>query len=405
MIKHSIIALAIASTTATADISTETEQEYIADFSLQTFMYPSEQASWYWQNLDKVLPFATLEKGSQSKPLQRNLIPLENVHQASFNNQNLGSLLTGSNPSVNSMMIIQNGKVIFEHFNMPYSSQHVWMSNAKSVAGLLMALLEEEGKLDVLQPLSAYMPELSNTSWGQTRILDILNMQSGMDAEENDTARANPASHITKLFFAEIEAKGDYYQTLLDIPRKSQAAKAFEYSSANTQILGLLIAKIEGKPLYQVINERIWSKAGMSANGYITLTPDGHEVIHGLMTSNTEDMARYAMLYTDAWQATSNERIVSSEVIRTIQQSVTPGVYTMSPASEQFIAMTTDEPLGGSYQFDAIWADGDMFKGGMRGQGIYISPNKNTVAVWFSNRIEKYNVAGFIRNFVKELED
>ncbi|MBY5944493.1 serine hydrolase domain-containing protein [Photobacterium rosenbergii] len=404
MVKHSLIALAIASTAATADISAETEQEYIADFSLQTFMYPSEQASWYWQNLDKVLPYATLTKGSQSKPLERNLITPENVHQTRFNDQSLGSLLTGSNPSINSMMIIQNGKVIFEHFNMPYDSQHVWMSNAKSIAGLLVALLEEEGKLDVVEPLSTYMPELADTSWGSTRIIDILNMQSGLDAEENDTARANPDSHITQLFFAEIEAKGDYYQTLIDIPRKSDAAKAFEYSSANTQILGLLIAKVEGKPLYQVMNERIWAKAGMSDYGYITLTPDGHEVIHGLMTSNTEDMARYAMLYTDSWQATSDERIISPSVVKTIQQSVTPGVYTVSPASEQFITMTADEPVGGSYQFDAIWDDGDMFKGGMRGQGIYISPAKDTVAVWFSNRIEKYNVAGFVRNFVKDLE-
>ena len=404
MVQHSLIALAIASTAATADISAETEQEYIADFSLQTFMYPSEQASWYWQNLDKVLPYATLTTGSQSKPLKRNLIPPENVLQTRFNGESLDSLLTGTNPSINSIMVIQNGKVIFEHFNMPYDSQHVWMSNAKSMAGLLVALLEEEGKLDVLEPLSAYMPELSNTSWGETQIIDVLNMQSGIDAEENDTARASPDSHITKLFFAEIEAKGDYYQTLLDMPRKSDAAKAFEYSSANTQILGLLIAKVEGKPLYQVINERIWAKAGMSDNGYITLTPDGHEVIHGLLTSNTEDMARYAMLYTDSWRATSDERIISPSVIKTIQQSVKPGVYTVSPASEQFIAMTADEPIGGSYQFDAIWDDGDMFKGGMRGQGIYISPAKDTVVVWFSNRIEKNNVAGFVRNVVKGLD-
>ena len=110
MVKHSLIALAIASTAATADISAETEQEYIADFSLQTFMYPSEQASWYWQNLDKVLPYATLTKGSQSKPLERNLIAPEKVHQTRFNDQSMGSLLAGSNPSINSMMIIKTAR-------------------------------------------------------------------------------------------------------------------------------------------------------------------------------------------------------------------------------------------------------------------------------------------------------
>ncbi|QIA64973.1 serine hydrolase [Vibrio astriarenae] len=405
MLKKTALAISIAMSANALAISPETRQQYIAEFSMIKFMYPSEQASWYWQNLDQVLPQATVKRTVQQvKPLPRDLVDVNQVYGTLYKDEKLGSLMQGDNPSVNSMMIIKNGKVIFEHFNMPYNTRHVWMSNAKTIVGTLVAMLEAEGKIDVMQPLKHYLPELNDKGWGQVRILDVLNMQSGMDAEENDAARADVNSHITQLFLTEFAEATDYYDTLINIPTKGEAGKAFEYSSANTQMLGLLIARVEGKPLSQVFEERVWSKAQMTSDMAMTLTPDGHEVVHGLVTTNTEDMARYAMLYTDSGNTIANERVISKDIVNTIRTSVTPDVYTVSEASGPFEAFADDLPLGGSYQFDAIWEDGDMFKGGMRGQGIYISPDKDVVAVWFSNRVEKHNVSGFVRNFVRSIK-
>jgi CubicO group peptidase (beta-lactamase class C family) len=401
--KKSLIALSIALSTQALAIPMETRQQYMNEFSLVKFMYPSEQASWYWQNLEQVLPSAKVKRAGEVKPLARDLMDPKRVLDTRFNGARLGDLLTGDNPSVNAIMVVKNGKVVFEHFNMPYHTQHVWMSNAKAIAGLLVAMLEAEGKIDVRKPMKTYLPELDGKDWGEVSVLDVLNMQSGIDAEENDAARSNPNSHITKLFFSETGEAPNYYDTLVNIPRKGEPGKAFEYSSANTQMLGLLITRVENKTLSEVFEERVWSKAGMTSDAYFTLTPDGFEVVHGLLSSNTEDMARFAMLFTDSWKATAEQPVISKALLETIRGSVTPGVYTVSEASGQFEALADDLPLGGSYQFDAIWEDGDMFKGGMRGQGIYISPDKDTTVVWFSNRIEKHNVSGYVRNLVKSL--
>ena len=156
--------------------------------------------------------------------------------------------------------------------------------------------------------------------------------------------------------------------------------------------------------LSEVFEERVWSKAGMTADGYFAMTPDGYEVVHGLFNSNIEDMARFAMLFTDQWSATAKEQIIPPSMVKHIQQSVKPGIYKVSPAHTAFVGLFPDEPSVGTFQGDAVFKDGDLYKGGMRGQGLYVSPDKNTVAVWFSNRIEEHDVAGYIRTFMKEMK-
>lgn len=403
MFRKSLLAAIVAFSVNANAITTDTRQTYINEFGMVSFMYPSQQASWYWENLDQVMPTASVKKAGIPIALQREYINLDSVYDATFNDSKLSSLLKGYNPSVNSMMIVKDGKVIFEHHNIPENTKHVWMSNAKAIAGVLVAMLEAEGKIDVREPLKTYIPSLKDKAWGNVAIIDVLNMQSGLDHEENDSARANPNSWITKMMFAETGEAPDYYDTLINIPMSKVPGKAFEYSSANTQMLGLLISTVEKKTVAEVFEERIWSKAGMTADGYYSLTPDGYEVVHGLFNSNIEDMARFGMLFTPSYKATTNKDIVPQSIVRHIQQSVKPGVYKVSPAHKGFIGMFPDEPIGGTYQFDAVFADGDLFKGGMRGQGLYISPDKNLVAVWFSNRIEQHNVAGYIRGFVKNL--
>jgi hypothetical protein len=36
-------------------------------------------------------------------------------------------------------------------------------------------------------------------------------------------------------------------------------------------------------------------------------------------------------------------------------------------------------------QWDAVWADGDFYKGGFRGQGLYVSPSRDLVIAFFSS--------------------
>ncbi len=54
------------------------------------------------------------------------------------------------------------------------------------------------------------------------------------------------------------------------------------------------------------------------------------------------------------------------------------------PVWSVILGKTPPESAYGAYQWDAIMSDGDMFKGGVGGQGLYVSPSRDMVAVWFT---------------------
>ncbi len=44
-----------------------------------------------------------------------------------------------------------------------------------------------------------------------------------------------------------------------------------------------------------------------------------------------------------------------------------------------------EKSIGASFQWDAVFADGDLYKSGRTGQGLYVSSETDTVIVWFSS--------------------
>jgi hypothetical protein len=98
-------------------------------------------------------------------------------------------------------------------------------------------------------------------------------------------------------------------------------------------------------------------------------------------------MARYGMIYTPRWKDASGERVVPQSLMDRIRNGCRPEIY-----RQGVMARGRYDPDGGircnSRQWDAIFVDGDMYKGGARGQGLYVSPDRDLVVVWFSTTSE-----------------
>jgi hypothetical protein len=58
--------------------------------------------------------------------------------------------------------------------------------------------------------------------------------------------------------------------------------------------------------------------------------------------------------------------------------------------------------LANRYQWDIVFPDGDIFKAGVGGQGLYISPARDTVVVWFSTGKQEEEIMA--RAIVKSLK-
>ena len=65
--------------------------------------------------------------------------------------------------------MILNGKIVYEKYpRMRPVDKHIWWSVSKSVAGTIVGLLEEQGKVDVTRPIETYIPRLAETGWKGT---------------------------------------------------------------------------------------------------------------------------------------------------------------------------------------------------------------------------------------------
>jgi CubicO group peptidase (beta-lactamase class C family) len=275
---------------------------------------------------------------------------------------------------------------------MREDDHHLWFSTSKTLAGLLVGLLEADGKIDVERSVDHYLPELAATHWKGVRIIDILDMASGLDLVENEQSRTSPMSSVGSFFRIELGDTGNLGQLTSDqilfaVGSKSAAGEIFEYSSLNTKMLGLLAERVSGKRLADLIAERIWSKLGAEGDAQIGVNLEGGAAIYGMMSSRLRDKARYGMLYTPSWRTVAAEQVIPQALIDRIQHGCRPGLYRQAALARASYD-PEEENRCNSRQWDAVFEDGDMYKGGARGQGLYVSPARNLVVAWFSTTSE-----------------
>jgi CubicO group peptidase (beta-lactamase class C family) len=370
-------------------------------FSSATAYNTVDQNLYYFLHWEEFLPHHIIRRGGPVRELPS--APNARLGQVkartSLGELTLDQLLDDPRSRVQGFIVLHKGKIVYEKYpGMRADDHHLWFSSSKSVAGLLVGLLEAEGKIDVQRPIDAYLPELATTHWRGIRVLDILDMASGLEVAETEESRTNPQSLVNHFFRVELSDTSNVGgktsdQILSAVGKKSEPGKLFEYSSLNTKMLGNLIERVSGQRLADFLSERVWSKIGAERDAMIGLNPWGGASIPGMISSTLRDKARYGLIYTPSWSAVSSERIVPQSLIDRTRRECRPELLAKANSARAFTTAEKDKPRCNSRQWDAIYADGDMYKGGARGQGIYVSPDADYVVAWFSTTQESGWVA------------
>ena len=92
------------------------------------------------------------------------------------------------------------------------------------------------------------------------------------------------------------------------------------------------------------------------------------------------------MIYTPMAKEVFGEDIVPADVVRHIQTSGKPEMFGNGYVGQKMFKSffkDKDTGLSNAYMWDTIFPDGDLYKAGVGGQGIYISPSTNTVVAYF----------------------
>jgi CubicO group peptidase (beta-lactamase class C family) len=273
--------------------------------------------------------------------------------------------------STTSFLVVKEDRIIFERYfkGCDQGSRFTSMSVAKSFLSALVGIAIEEGLIDsVDDPITDYLPELEASGYNGVPIKHVLQMSSGIGFSEE---YYNLSSDVYIMLQKVVLLKQPINDYVAGLESERPSGERFQYASADSQVLGMLLCRVTGKTLSAYLEEKIWAPLGMESDATWNTDHAGMEMAYGFLNVIARDYARFGRLYLDqgAW---NGKQIVPRSWV---EESVTPDSPHLEPAN-------TGEGWGYQYQW---WVppepDGEFLACGVFGQYIYVYPNQDLVIV------------------------
>lgn len=363
-------------------------QQYHERFNKINQFEGGDLSRYVYTHITEFYPNITLQKPNRSQPLPVVLNPAIDSFPVILEEKEITLTHYIQQTPVDAMIVIHKGNIAFEAYPRMHAHQkHLYMSVSKPFVSMIVAILEDRGLIDVHLTIEKYIPELVNTAWEGIQIINILDMASGICWEfENGMETFNDLNSCFMQFDASIgwspaneTTASSPYESLRKMDRYKEQGLSNDYSSINTFVLSWLIEKVTGKRYTNVLESEIWQPMGAENNG-LMLTPKRNTMaVYGGISSTLRDLGRFGLLLTP-----SGPKSASSEVyLKKIQGGGRPELFEESTSIPFNILLDGEKPVFSTYQWDFTMADGDFYKSGFHGQGLYISPKKDLVIAYF----------------------
>ena len=313
----------------------------------------------------------------------------------------LDELAADERSRLQGVIVVHRGRIVHEDYpGMRPDDNHIWFSVSKTLPATVLIVMEAQGKLDFADPVERYLPEMAGTSWEGIAVRDILDMASGLDVEETPGRMGNP-DHVVHRFFrtalgGDVRGADGKPLTVNDLIYSVEDVEdvppgvIFEYSSLDTRVATMLAERVGGRRFAELLGEYVWQVIGAEADGFLGLNPSGGAQAGGMMNSRLRDLARYGLLFTPSGERAYGEaarRRWGVEALSLAERvhACRPELYRAArEGAEGFFGPDDPEVRCNSLQWDFVYADGDLYKSGVGGQGLYVSPGRDLVVAFYS---------------------
>jgi CubicO group peptidase (beta-lactamase class C family) len=259
-------------------------------------------------------------------------------------------------------LIIQHDTIQYENYWGKHTETSIVpsFSMAKSITSILIGCAIDDKLIQsVSEPITNYIPELTENGFDKVTIEHLLQMTSGLKFNEN---YSNPFGDAATFYYGT-----NLQKAISKMKLKAEPGKQFEYVSGNTQLLGLVLERaLNGKTISAYLEEKIWKPLEMEfdASWSIDRNKNGLEKAFCCLNARARDFAKIGRLYLNkgSW---NGRQVVSEDWVK---QS------------------TKVDTTGGSvwyyqYQWWLPTQTGDFMAQGILGQYIYIHPEKDLIIV------------------------
>lgn len=259
---------------------------------------------------------------------------------------------------MHSLLILHRDKLITEGYYAPCQKNtlHRMFSVSKSFTSIAVALLAEEGKLSLDDPIIKYFPDKTPENvhpWiAAMTIRDMLMMRT---------------CHASTTYKLDMEK--DWVESFFTTPPTHPAGRIFHYDTSSSHTLCALVERLSGKPMLDYLKEKL-PELGFSEESYMIKDPFGISLGGSGLVATSMDLMRFGYLIYHKGNVCGRQMVSTSYIEKAI-----------SPLTDTSVtAPVLSEACGYGYQFWQNQKNGCVCYG-MGGQLIILLPHYDMICV------------------------
>jgi CubicO group peptidase (beta-lactamase class C family) len=339
---------------------------------------------WAFQRVGQIRPTLTVPGAGAPRPLPQDLLDLDGFTFPSLSGgaETLAAHLAAT--YTDACLILQGGRVRYERYwnGQEATTRHIMFSVTKSIIGLVAEVLIARGILDETALTVRYLPELSNSAFGDATIRQVLDMAVGIDYVEKYDDPDSSSSHYGYASGllpapAGLARYASLYEYLPSLQKRGQHGGLFHYVTAVTEVLGWAMERASGQSSDRLVAALLWSKIGVERDAYFAADPWGRAITGAGFNATLRDLGRFGELVLREGRI-DGEEILPAVAIRGIAAGGDAAAFARDP---EFAAWAP----GASYrsQWYVFNEDGasSLMACGIHGQYIFVDFRADLVVV------------------------
>lgn len=294
------------------------------------------------------------------------------------------------------VLIIKDDRIIYEKCIGDIAPDRISavFSVSKAITSLLCGIAVDEGRIrSIDDPVTDYLPELrrKDPMWQKLTIRHLLNMQSGLDFDDTYSLRLRDLGRLNAM--AMLNYGHNIPRQVRNLKFRSEPGSVYNYDSMTSEITGMVLERVYGRTLADLLSEKIWTPLGMESEAYLTYDGRKHHTSHafGGISMTMKDLAKIGRLYADkgSW---NGRRIVSESWI---EQST---AYSTDNEGYHFCWYNTSSVGMEKAEHPGFYALG------IRGQLVFVCPDRNMIMVRFGLRDDTYACIAYMFELLSNLD-
>jgi CubicO group peptidase (beta-lactamase class C family) len=274
---------------------------------------------------------------------------------------------------ITGLLLLQDGQVVAQHYRYGRQpdARFLSFSMAKSVTSLLVGVAQAQGAIaSVDDSADKYDAALRGTAYGATSIRNLLRMSSGLIFTE----RYDGHDDIARMGAAFAQSPTGTLEMLRSVDtRHATAGTVFRYASAESEVLGRVLAAATGRTLADLTRDWLWQPMGAEHEAFWRIGRDGQEGAWGWFNASLRDWGRLGLLLAQDGRVGARQVVPRDYLLEATDAARQPPAF--RPGS-------SPPHTGYGYQFWLLpYRERTFALQGVYGQAVFVQPASGVVLV------------------------